>query len=472
MAKIVLLYPPLVIEGMYKQVATGSEVYPEGLCILAAIARDQGHIPVIIDAKAKNYDENTTVEKIIAEEPDFVGITAPTMLINIAGSIGRKLKEINDKIITIIGGPHISALPHETMEKFNSLDYGVIGEGEETLPELMHTIIESGMLDDVKGIVFRKDNTIFQTAPRPRIRNLDTIPFPAWDLLPGIIADYQQSIVRINRLPSISIVTSRGCPSKCSFCARNVFGNICTSYSADRVIQTIKKLKGLYGIRSLAIEDENFVVFKKRLIEVCHRLIDEKINVTWSCAARVDQVDLETLKLMKRAGCWSISYGIESGSEDILKLANKGITKDKIINALRITRKAHIESKGYFIIGLPGETLETINETRKFVLSLPLDYFQMSFLNAFPGTDIYNNFMKYGTFVNDWDKMNIWTPNFLPNGLTFEALAIEQKKIFRSFYFRPKIVLNFGIQILRSGNLLKYVKEGLKILRFLLIRKN
>jgi len=230
----------------------------------------------------------------------------------------------------------------------------------------------------------------------------------------------------------------------------------------------IRHLKEKYKIRSIAIEDENFVVFKKRLTELCHRFIDEKLDISWSCAGRVDQVDFDTLTLMKRAGCWSISYGIESGSSEILNTVKKNITKNQIVEALKNTRKAGIETKGYFIIGLPGETMQTISETRQFALSIPLDYLQMSFLCVFPGTEIVEHADTFGVYDNDWNSMNIWTPNFIPHGLTREILVKESKKIFRAFYFRPKIIIKFVLKMMTPKYFLYYCKDGLKILRFLL----
>ncbi|MBU0650597.1 cobalamin-dependent protein, partial [bacterium] len=243
-----------MLTGRYKEIANGSEVYPQGLCILGAVARNHGITPVIIDAKAKNYDEDTTIKKILDENPDYLGITAPTMLISSAASIAEKIKKINPNIITMVGGPHISAEPIKTMQKFPYIDFGCIGEGEITLPELCDSIKNNKPLDKVKGIIFRKDGKIIQTEQRPYIKNLDDIPMPAWDLLPDLITDYQQSVARVDKLPSISLSTSRGCPSKCTFCARNVFGNLCRCYSADRVMATIYHLKNKYKIKSIAIE--------------------------------------------------------------------------------------------------------------------------------------------------------------------------------------------------------------------------
>ncbi|GAF69972.1 unnamed protein product, partial [marine sediment metagenome] len=350
------------------------------------------------------------------------------MLISTAARIAKGIKAKNKDIVTIVGGPHITVLPEQVMSSYPDIDIGVIGEGEITIAELLESIKRNTSLDAVKGIVFRSNGNLKITEPRPFIKDLDALPLPAWDMLPDLLKHYQQSASRIDRLPCMSVATSRGCPFKCIFCARNVFGNVTRAHSADYLIRMAGHLKKEYNIKSITFEDENFVCFRKRLTEFCQRLIKEDLDITWDCCSHVSGVNPEILDLMKKAGCWQINYGIESGSQRILDFIKKGTNLRTIERALKMTRQAGMITKGYFIMGHPTETLESIQETIDFIKKIDLDIFQMSFMVPFPGTELYDIGSQYGECRIDWDKMNIWTPLYIPNGLTEEDLKRESKR--------------------------------------------
>lgn len=470
MCDIALVYPPVSISGRYKKVATGHEVPPQPLIYLGAFLRENNFECRLIDANALGLSLDETVNEILASSPRFVGITSPTMLISTAGKIVKKVKENNPKIVTIVGGPHITAVPNETMMLYPGIDIGVIGEGEITIIELLSSLEDRINPDSVKGVIFRENGNLKTTPARPFIKDIDILPFPAWDMLPDILKYYQQSAARIDRLPNVSLVSSRGCPFQCIFCARNVFGNVTRTHSADYIIKMVKYLKEKYKVRSISFEDENFVVYKKRLIEFCKRIIEEKIDITWDCASNVNAVDPQTLTLMKKAGCWQINYGVESGSQRILDFIKKGTKLEKIEQALNMTKNAGIITKAYFIIGHPTETCESIQETIDFIKKIPLDVFQMSFMIPLPGTEMYTIANKYGEFKNDWDNMNIWTPLFIPHGFTKVELEKQYKRAYREFYFRWRPILTYLKRTLRTSNFLKFIKDGFKILKFILGR--
>ena len=468
--KIIFVYPAVKLKGRYREVASGIGAPPQGLCYLAAIAREKGYDVRIIDALASGLDEEELSRTILDSVPDYVGFTAPTMLIKSANSTAKSIKNKNSRITTIIGGPHFTVMPEETMERCKAFDLGVIGEGERTISELLTALERGNSLGEVRGIAFRENGGIKLTPPREFIENMDELPMPAWDLLPHLTQYYQQSIVRIDKMPSVSITTSRGCPSKCIFCARNVFGNTCRSYSAERVIKMIGYLKEKYGIKGLSIEDENFLVHRKRLKNLCEKLIERRENLSWSCSGRVDMVTADLLKLMKKAGCWEISFGIESGSQPILDFIKKGITLDQIRNAVELAHDTGIKAGGYFIAGHPCETVSTLRETMHFARTIKLDSFQIAFMCPFPGTELYGIADQYGEFNRDWDQMNIWTPVFIPSGLSKEILIRETKKGYRFFYFRPRIFWAFLMRALRPVYFRHYLREGLRIMRFFLKR--
>lgn len=464
---IVIVYPPVVLSGRYGDVATGHEIPPQPLIYLGAVLRENGYKCSLLDANALHLSMDETINRILERSPKYVGISAPTMLISTAAKLSKMLKEKNSDIVTMVGGPHISAVPEETMSRYPGIDIGVIGEGEVTILELLKALKDGMDLGSVKGLIYRDKGETVITAPRPYMKDLDTIPFPAWDMLPDLTAHYQQSASRIGRLPNVSIVTSRGCPFQCIFCARNVFGNVTRAHSADYLINMIKRLKDEYKIRSISFEDENFVVYKERLEEFCHKFIEEKLDITWDCASHVNSVNPETLALMKKAGCWQINYGIESGSQRILDFIKKGSTLERIKKALKMTKEAGIITKGYFIIGHPTETMESIQETIDFTKKIDLDIFQMSHMIPFPGTELYDRAQEYGEFKNDWDNMNIWMPLFIPKGLTKEDLERESKRAFREFYYRPLTIAKVFVRMLRPSIFVKFMKDGVKILRFI-----
>lgn len=467
MTDIALLYPPVAIKGRYIKVATGHEVPPQPLIYLAAVLRKHNFKCSIIDANALGLDEEATVDKILSVDPRIVGITAPTMLISAAARIARALKDKNPDLLVVVGGPHMSAEPEETMSLYPSIDIGVRGEGEVTLIELLDALNKKNDLSGVKGIIFRSKNALCMTAARPYIEDLDTLPMPAWDMLPDILTNYQQSASRIYRLPNMSVVTSRGCPFQCIFCARNVFGNVTRAHSAGYVIAMVRHLIKHYKIRSISFEDENFVVYKKRLVEFCNHVIREKIDISWDAASSITAVTPELLCLMKKAGCWQLNYGIESGSQRILDFIKKGTTVEGIKRTLAMTKKAGIITKGYFIIGHPTEDELTIRETIRFIRSVDLDIFQMSFMVPFPGTELSRIASRYGSVINSIEDMNIWTPLFIPHGLTEEKLIQESKRAYRAFYLRARPIAQYLRRALRPDTFGKFLKDGFKIFKFI-----
>lgn len=470
MCDIVLIYPPVTMAGRYKKVATGHEVAPQPLIYLGAYLRQNNYKCRLIDANALGLSIDETVNQILALSPKFVGITSPTMLISAAGRIAKKLKDNNPDIITIVGGPHITAVPNETMMLYTDIDIGVLGEGEITVIELLRAFENKINLESVTGIIYRDNGNLKITPARLFIEDIDTLPVPAWDMLPDLLKHYQQSAVRIDRLPNISLVSSRGCPFQCIFCARNVFGNVTRAHSADYIIKMIKYLIKEYKIKSVSFEDENFVIYRKRLVEFCNRLIEEKLDITWDCASNVNAVNHELLFLMKRAGCWQINYGIETGSQRILDFIKKGTKLENVEKALRMTKDAGIVTKGYFIVGHPTETRESIQETIDFIKKIALDVFQMSFMIPLPGTELYKIASQYGEFKNDWDNMNIWTPLFIPTGLSQEDLENESKRAYKAFYLRWRPIFTYLKRMLKSAAFIKFFKDGLKILKFILER--
>ena len=463
---IILVNPPLTKEERFGEMAKhGATAPPLGLCYLAASLRQAKMRSRIIDALSFDKTIEETTEEIVAQNPRYVGISTTTVGIFRAGELAGEIKKTNPKIVTIIGGAHLAAVPQETMERFSQFDIGVIGEGEHTIVQLVQALDSGYDLKTVKGIIFRqKRGGLFAAIPQSPIEDLDSIPLPAWDMVPHL-KYYHESATRFSRLPLGAIITSRGCPGKCLFCDTSVFGRRFRGHSADYVINMIEYLKSNYEIKSLVFYDDYFTVDRNRLKEICIKMIEKKLDLEWVCSARVNAINEEMLTLMKCAGCFQIAFGIESGSQKILDIQQKGITLDRIRNAVGMTSKAGIRTKGYFMIGHPTETPETIYQTIDFAKSIPLDNFQATYFTPLPGSPAYDIANKYGEFDNDWRKMNMWDIVFVPRGFSKKELRRYLKIVHRKFYLRPRIIWSY-IRLMRDPRYRwQLIREGFSFVK-------
>ncbi len=444
MKKIVLVNPPLTLEERYGTLAKGgTSLPPLGLAILAAVIRQNSVSVGIVDAAVLNLSYNDTVREILKEEPNYVGITASTVSVHNAAKVTRMIKKARSNIITLLGGPHLTAIPEQTMRMFPEFDIGVIGEGERIIVRLLEALESKEQLSKVSGIVYRDGEAIVNTGRAEFIKDLDTLPMAAWELLPNFPFSYKSSVHKLGRWPTTSLVTSRGCPFKCRFCDNSVFGRKVRGYSAGYLVDMIKYLQKKYGIKDIFINDDNFVMLKRRLIEFCNLIKKEKLDLIWGCYSRVDSVTEEILKIMKSAGCWRISYGLESGAQEILNFYRKNETLEQMKSAIRWTKEAGIRAKGFFMMGNFLETEQTLRKTIDFAKKLSLDDFHATFLTPLPGSDIYSIADNYGTFDRDWKKMSMWFPVFVPHGLSQKILEKYRKKAFLEFYLRPSIIISY-----------------------------
>lgn len=467
MSTIVFANPPLTLEERYGTLAGAGNTLPSmGLLYLASVVRKNGCKTGVVEASSLNLSYGETVRQILSLSPDYVGITATTVSIFHAAKLAKKIKERNKDIKVIIGGPHLTAVPKETMELFSNLDFAVVGEGEETIVELLNSLTNKGTIEGVGSVVYRQNGNIHVTDRRKLIDNLDMLPFPAWDILTDFPQGYHPVAIRCRRYPAAHLLTSRGCPHKCIFCDTSVFTHKYRAFSSEYILEMIKILYQKYGIREILFEDDVFVIFKKRLIEICEGLLKENLKISWSCLGRANAVKPDVLKLMKRAGCWQIGFGIESGDQKILDFAHKMITLKQMEQAVRWTKEAGMETKGFFILGFPLETEESIMNTINFSKRIMLDDISVNLMTPFPGSEIYNIADKYGKFDRDWSKMNMLQSVFIPDGLSENKLNYYNKKMLKEFYLRPRIIKNYAFRMVENprnaGNFLKGLSAFLK----------
>lgn len=417
--KILLLDPPF-----YRFIGYYNRYFPLGLAYLAAVLRKEGHEVLIYDAdcnvnpskmdftrledsypfylKSLREDSHTIWmemrERIHSFKPDIVGITVWTTFAASAFKIASLCKEYDKTMPVIVGGPHITIKCDEVMRICPDVDFLVRGEGEETFLELVEKLqdrdeVKIKRLRNIKGIVFRENGQIIHNSDREFIQELNALPFPARDLLLNK-GSYNSEDMGL-------LMTSRGCPYNCSYCATGIWKRKIRYRSIDNVIDEIKFVINAYRTQQFTIKDDTFTVNRKRVLEFCDKLIKENLNINWDCNTRVDVVDGELLKKMKAAGCNSIKVGIETGSQRVLGLINKRTTLSQAREAARLFRKVGIYWTGYFMMGLPSETKEEIYQTRKFMKELKPDFASLSVYEPFPGTDLFEIGIDRGLVQSD-----------------------------------------------------------------------
>lgn len=473
MPDILLINPPLSRSARYGEFAgVGNELPNLGLLYLAAYMRRQGATVAVVDAPALAMDVSGVVETIRKSSPRIVGFTAVTMALSSAVACAVAAKKEFPQTPIVLGGPHITALPIQTMNEHPGIDFGVFGEGEQTFWELYCAIEKGHESGGINGLIFRQGEKVVQNPPRPLITDLDSLPIPAWDLLPDLAETYRPSPQSTFRLPSTILFTTRGCPYRCTFCDRAVFGNRVRSHSAGRVVEIMNHLHDTYGIVDFAFHDESFIYNEKRLVEICTLLIDQKRPFSWYCQGRVDQkISDETLALMKRAGCRQLQFGVESANDSILQTMGKGITVNQVSEALAQAHNAGISNKAFFIVGLFGESEKTLANTERFILEAPLDDILINFFTPFPGCEAYDQVEQYGKLSGGFDEMTEYRVAFIPDGLDAKRLVEARARMYRRFYLRPRIVKNYMKRLGEPSTRGSLVRSAFSALRSLLFRK-
>jgi anaerobic magnesium-protoporphyrin IX monomethyl ester cyclase len=433
----------------------------------------------IVDGNAERMSWQAFKKLLEEYQPKYYlsQLTAPTLENDMYGVFLAKARGAK----TIVFGTHVTPLPRETMRLFPSLDFALFGEPDLTIRDLLDHLEDrlglrsadiqwifanhdprysfslnddrTANLSGIKGLAWRNGEEIMLNSPRPFINSLDDLPIPMHELLP--LQKYRMPYIRG---PFTFIVTSRGCPAGCTYCIKHVTYQYATRLrSPDLIMEEMWKLKSL-GIHNIHMYSDLFTVNREQVVGLCQRMIEENIQVKWMCNSRVDFVDEEMLKLMGRAGCRLISWGIESGNEQILKHARKGALPEKAERALRWSKQAGIMNWGYFIIGLPGETEETIRQTIDFAKRLPLDIALFHVAAPYPGTPFFNEVVKEGWFRKGthWENVDMDTGTVLdyPN-LSAERIVYWQRRAFREWAFRPGPAFTYLKMLLYDPSTLK-----------------
>lgn len=381
----------------------GAYFIPIGLGYVASVVKQEKHNVEILDINCFRYSSEE-VEKIIrGSEFDVVGIGGLTSTYKYVKWLAGAIKKHKPRV-PVVAGNMVSTAHPELLLKNSEVDIAVIDEGELTFKEVVSTIERNGNLDEVRGIFYKDRGNITKTPPRERISDLDSIPFPAWDLFRmdkylTVTSPYPVSF----GLRAISISSVRGCPYECTFCS-HPFGRRVHTRSARGIVDEIKELKKRYGIEYIYFSDDLFLVNEKRILELCDRMIAERFNIKWHVAGRVNLVNVSLLKKMRRAGCIEMGYGFESGSQAILDKLKKRVTVKQAEEAIKMTRAAGINVLGSFIFGMPGETQATINETLDFIKRTQLPIYRFFYATPYPDTELYDIAKTMGRLPLDEDK--------------------------------------------------------------------
>jgi len=324
----------------------------------------------------------------------------------------------------------------------DDIDFGVFGEGEVTILEILRNIERRKGLENIKGCVFRKNGKVIINSSREEIENLDTVPFPAIDLL-----DYRKYIALSVKGPFFSLVTSRGCPYNCRFCFPGYLGKYRTR-SPENIIEEIELYVNKYKIQEIIVFDESFAVETEKAVKICEFINKRKLKFRWDVRTRIDLLNPKILKALKSAGCYRLHLGIESGTQKILDKMNKAITLSAIKDRTKLAKRFGFELRGYFLLAYPGENYRSICETIQFAKILPLDWASFTVVIGLPKTEIYEKALKEGYFYSDYWKEYTKgiilgsKPYFIPEGLLEKDLFALKKKAYLEFYFRPKIIWN------------------------------
>lgn len=450
MLKVTLINPPQ---------STSYPQPPIGLALIAAVLEREGYQVTVLDANVLGLSPKELAP--LVTDADVIGLTAMTPTVSAAISTACHLKQANPTQTILLGGVHATLLPDETLAKAPELDIIVRGEGEETIIELLQALEKKHPLDNISGISYRANGKVVSAASRLSNVDIEALPFLAYNSLP--LPKYKPHPPHGRALPFAAIVTSRGCPYHCAYCSKPVFGSKFRAQSPERVIEEIIYLKEIFGIKEIHFYDDVFTLDKKRVHAIADAIIKKGIKIFWTCETRVNLVDEELLRHMKQAGCYAVSYGIESAVPEILDTISKDITLEQVETAVHLSREAGLETAGYFMIGSPGESPETIQQTIQFAKKLKLDFAQFAVTTPFPGTKLYDllgdkgDDIPWESFVYSGADSQI-TPVFESDSLNRNDLKHWTRRAYREFYLRPSYIW----QRLRRVKSLGELKMSLK----------
>jgi anaerobic magnesium-protoporphyrin IX monomethyl ester cyclase len=423
---------------------------PLGLAYLAAALQASGTGVSIIDAEVLGLGHEQLLSQI-APDADLIGFSATTLAWPSTRLAAAHVRSAFPNALLVIGGAQVNAFPEETLLA-SVFDLGVLGDGEATLVELVARLASGRDVSDLEGCVVRDGDQIRVNEPIPWMEDLDTVPFPALDLLP--MDRYQCVMVEE---PFVSMITSRGCPYRCDFCSQIYCGSTLRSRSAESIVDEMQHWIERYGAKEIVLFDETFGVKKQIALRVCELIQERGIKIRWNARTRINLVDRELLSAMRNAGCYALHLGIESGTDRVLALMNKKITTREVRAAVALARELGFQTHAYFMLGYPGETRAEIAETLRFSRSLRLDWASYTITIPSPRTPLCERAVEMGALRADyWREYTFGREPvdclfFESDECSVAYLHRTKRRAYIRFYMRPGVL---------ARNLLFFVRRG------------
>lgn len=437
---------------------------PLALAYLAATVREGGYRPVIVDGEAPLRPLSSVMREI---PPDtvLIGVSTTTLAWPAVRQAAAVLKKSFPGVPVVVGGPHVTAFPEETL-RYSEFDVGVIGDGEHSLMELLSRAEAGRSLAGVPGTVYRENNAIQVDQQVCWVERLDDLPMPALDLLP--LHRYRSVVVKS---PFVTMLTSRGCPYKCSFCSQIYMGDKFRFHSADRIIAEMERAERAFGAKEIVMFDETFGANRRVAHEVFEEMQRRKFGFRWNARTRIDLLSDELLLAMRKSGCYMLHLGIESGTPRILEKMRKGITLEQVERVVRSAHRMGFRLHGYFMLGYPGETREEIEATVKLSRRLPLDWASYTVTIPNPRTLLQEQAIAEGLLEPSfWSEYVAGrTDGTIPFLSSAECdvsyLSGVKRKAYLRFYLRPHTFARQSAFVLRSGGIRRLAEAGTLWLR-------
>jgi len=461
----------LLIKAPYRDVygpikVAAGNYFLLGLGYIASYLRQHGHEVFMLDPEAQGLNHSACRERIKELRPQLIGISATSPDFANALKIAKMSREVTDAF-QVLGGIHGTALPEYILKKYPGVfDAICLGEGEKTSLEICNFLEgKINSLTLIEGLALIQNGDVIRTRPREFITDLDSLPFPARDMVS--IDLYKPHAFNTRKGRTATIITSRGCPFRCTFCASKLtLGGRFRARSAENVLEEIRHLVEAYNVNHILFQDDTFTFDKDRAKDICRRIIQEKLKIEWFSFSQVTKVDDELLELMKKAGCYCIGYGIESADKDVLKSLKKPITLNNCEYAISAARRNGIKTQAFFIFGNKGDTRETAEKTINFACKVSPTLAFFNKLVAYPGTQVFKE-----RFGDNYDSIN-WN-DFVPMGITATTSTGEldkkqlQRLVYKAnlkFYFRPTQLWRILRSIKSLYELKAYLRGGLGLI--------
>ena len=480
---ILFIFPPSAVAERYGREDmgdVGGDLIPLGIASLAAYIREKGFGVGVLDCPALRIDPDEVFEIIKKKNPSIIGFSTTTYTLPRVIEIAKKIRDQLPTKLTVFGGSHANVAGIETVNQYDFFDivsYGL--DGEHIIHDIVKKYSEKNfnrdsfmndftVLENIKGIIFKKNNVVIQNPQGDLIDNLDDLPFPARDLFP--MEKYIPLPNQYKKLPLTNMVVIRGCPYFCTFCDQA--GTGARRRSPTKVVDEIKHCVEKYGIKEISFWDDTMSYHKKWMYEFLNLLIEADLNLVWSCYAAVNTVDKDLLKLMHKAGCWNIFFGFETGVDELSKnilTHRKNRNFEKMKTVAKWTREAGIESRGSFMIGIPGETPELAKQTVQNAIELDPDYAQFLITCPYPGTKLQKEIKqgKWGKFIEeDFEKYHMWDVTWLPEGYkSVEELKNMERYAYRKFYLRPSYIMKRILKIRSFEDIKRHIRGGTALVK-------